>query len=170
MKILIEKITNEDDLREACEFTMMNKVNSQQSLETMYNCRHSPMRTQLFKVKMYGIPTSASVHFVRHAAVGQLHFVGSNRPDMGTNNLVEDLMTQKEARLLPVNHLMWLNAQHLQEMSWDRLCTDAEAPTRKVMREIRMAMKEVDGSLAALMVPRCIYLGRCESLKPCRKI
>lgn len=169
MRVVVEKITNTDDMREACNFTMMNKQSSQMSLETMYSCRHSPMRTQLFKVKMYDIPTSASVHFVRHAAVGQLHFVGTNRPDRRTPDgiAITDLTTLDEWRSLPVDHMMWLNAQHLQEMSWDRLCVDAEEPTRKVMRAIKMEMKEVDGSLAALMVPKCNYLGRCEGLNPC---
>jgi len=159
VRIIVYKLTDVNLMRKACSFTMNHRADSNVSLRDMYNCRHSPMRTQLFVVLMYEIPTSASVHLVRHSAVGQQHYVGSNRPDRGSK--------VKADRDTPVDHMMILNAQHLEEMSWDRLCGKAERATKEVMLEIKYAVGLVDEDLADKMVPRCKFLGRCLENKPC---
>lgn len=164
MRIEVKKVTDESLMREACEFTMFNKFASKQTLETMYKCRHSPMRTQIFVVKMYAIPTSASVHFVRHSAVGQQHYVTSNRPDRNKGGY------EGVSRDTPIDHMMILNAQHLEEIAWRRLCKKAEKPTREVMEAIRSAVMLVDEELASRMVPHCVYLGRCDEENPCRTL
>jgi len=156
--IIVEKITNEELMREACEFTMGNKVKSSISLETMYKVEHSPMRTQLFIIRMYSIPTFVSVHFVRHS-LGITHFVGTNRDDRGGGENVD--------RDTPVDHMMLLNAEALVNLSKKRLCFKSHADTTKVMMDIKDGVALWDEDLAKRMVPQCIYRRGCHELKSC---
>jgi hypothetical protein len=54
LQIEVEKITDPILMRWACSMTIDSK--SDISLERIYKNEHSPMRTQIFKVSMYGIP------------------------------------------------------------------------------------------------------------------
>lgn len=165
MKITAQKLTNIALLREANEFTTKHTKTSNMSLETAYEMSHSPIRTQLWVIRMYDIPSATSVHLVRHAAVGQQHYVSSARPDLGYVEFKHEMMTHEEWRNTPVDHMMILNSQHLEEISWDRLCKKSSSETQRVMHLIRQAVKESDQALAAVMVPRCLYLGRCKEGK-----
>lgn len=155
MNIQVEKITNENLMRKACEFTI--NAQSKMTLPRIYQCEHSPMRTQMFIIEMYDIPTFVSVHFVRHKH-GVEHFVKSNRDDR--NGVMAD-------RLTPVNHMMFLNAQALINMARKRLCSQAHTDTTQVMRMIRDGVLSVDPALAQFMVPECIYRNGCHELRPC---
>lgn len=158
--IIVDKITTLKDAHLAIESTMHHGFEAKCTLDRLYLWEHSPSRTQLFWVNMVDIPTFVSVHFVRHSAVGQLHFVMSNREDRGGSNTVD--------RLSPVNHRMMLNAQHLIDMSRKRLCYKASKETRDVMNEIRSNVSRVDPSLSKYMVPNCVYRGGyCCEPKPC---
>ncbi len=57
MKITVEKLTNVDLARQACKFTIHGHKDSLISLKKVYQCEHSPMRTQLFWIEMMGIPS-----------------------------------------------------------------------------------------------------------------
>lgn len=85
MRVEVTKLTDIDLMREACDATRKVGTDSfrpsTMSLKRMYQCEHSPARTQLFKIRLEGIPTFVSVHLVRHSATGQQHFVESNRDD-----------------------------------------------------------------------------------------
>lgn len=154
MKVVVEKITTVDDMREACCFTLHDQPEkTTMTLESIYNNLHSPARTQWFKVKMYNIPTSASVHLVRHHIGGILHFVKTNRPDRGSK--------KKADRDTPVNHLMWCNAESLINIAHARLCYKSEEPTVRVVREIAIAVAEADPDLFPHLVPKCVHLNRC---------
>jgi hypothetical protein len=155
MKIVVEKITDETLMRRACSFTI--NAESKMSLRRIYQCEHSPMRTQMFVVEMYDIPTFVSVHLVRHK-YGVEHFVKSNRDDR--KGVMAD-------RLTPVNHMMMLNAQALINMARKRLCFQAHGETIKVMTLIRDGVARVDPDLAAAMVPECIYRNGCYELRSC---
>jgi len=162
MKITAEKITSLTDAHKAIESTMHAGFAARCSLKQLYLWEHSPSRTQMFWIIMEGIPTKVSVHLVRHAAVGQQHYVMSNRPDRGGAG--DDAVTRNS----PVNHRMLLNAQHLIDMSRKRLCFQASKETRDVMIEIREAVEWVDGDLSDYMVPNCVYRGGyCCEPKPC---
>jgi hypothetical protein len=161
MKITVKKLTDVDLLRAACESTMQAGQTSNMTLDKMYRCEHSPIRTQLFWVEMEGIPTFVSVHFVRHK-IGTEHFVRSNREDRGGD---------KEAtRLSPVKHSMLINAQSLITMARKRLCYQAHKETREIMKAIRCVIGGLDPDLERYMVPECVYRGaRCPELRPCGK-
>ena len=158
MNIRVTKLTDIDILRKACEATMRGQT-SKASLDKMYKCEHSPIRTQLFWVEMIGIPTFVSVHLVRHKH-GVEHFVMSNREDRGG--------TGKEDRYTPINHSMFINAQALIQMSRKRLCGSAHLEAQKVMQAIKYEIEKIDPDLARYMVRECEYRnGVCPELKCC---
>jgi hypothetical protein len=158
MQIKIKKLTGEDLMRRACEMTMKGQ-RSTISLDKIYKCEHSPIRTQIFWIEMKHIPTFVSVHLVRHK-IGVEHFVESNRPDRHG--------AAKADRMTPVNHAMLINAQALINMAKARLCFQASPETREVMLAIKHKMFAVDPALGYRMVPTCLYRGGiCPELKPC---
>jgi len=157
MQILVKKLTGIDLMRRACEMTMHGQE-SMVTLNEIYRCEHSPMRTQLFWIEMIGIPTFVSVHLVRHK-IGAEHFVMSNRDDRGGDDNVN--------RQTPVNHGMLLNAQALVNMARKRLCHKSHSTTRLVMNSIRDEISKLDSDLAKHMVPECVYRLGCHEPKPC---
>lgn len=164
MNIQTIKITTLNDAHMAIESTMHEGFEALCSLKQLYLWEHSPSRTQLFWVNMTGIPTKVSVHLVRHSAVGQQHYVMSNRPDRGGAG--DSVVT----RNTPVNHRMLLNAQHLIDMSRRRLCFKASTETREVMEGIKNSLQYVDADLIGYMVPNCVYRGGyCCEPSPCGK-
>ena len=163
MRIYIEKITNVDLMRRACKFTTHGQVDSQMSLDKIYRCEHSPLRTQMFWIEMMGIPSFVSVHLVRHHVGIEGHFVQTMRDDRGAQEVAN--------RLTEVNHAMLINAQALINMARKRLCMKAHPETRLVFEHIKDCMKPVDPDLARYMVPECVYRGDvCHELRPCGKM
>lgn len=159
MIIKVKKITDETLARETAKATTIGSTTIKQSLLSMYKSEHSPIRSQLFLITMIGIPTSVSVHFVRHK-IGVEHFVQTNRPDRGGDGGAN--------RNTPVNHAMLINAQSLIDIAKIRLCNKAEKPTREIMGKIVRSIKRIDPALASLMVPKCVYRnGICCEPKPC---
>lgn len=157
MKVEIEKLTDERILREACSFT--SAAPSTMTLAKIYKCEHSPIRTQIFIIKMYDIPTFASVHLVRHK-VGVEHWVKSNREDSPG-------YTGDTGRNHPVNHMMMLNAQALIQIMRKRLCGKAHERVQELMNLIQLEMFRVDPDLAIRLVPDCVYRSGCYELKTC---
>ena len=162
MRIYIEKLTNVDLVRRACKFTTHGQVDSMMSLDNIYRCEHSPLRTQIFWIEMMGIPSFVSVHLVRHS-VGVSHWVQTMRDDRGAQEVAD--------RNTPVNHAMLANAQALINMARKRLCYKPHPETRMLFEHIKDHMKVVDPDLARYMVPECVYRGDvCHELRPCGKM
>lgn len=68
MQVNVEKMTDEKLAVKACEFTSGKLVKHPEGILTrIYRPEHSPMRTQMFWVEMYDIPTFVSAHLVRHS-------------------------------------------------------------------------------------------------------
>jgi hypothetical protein len=163
MRIYIEKITNVDLMRRACKFTTHGQTDSMMTLDKIYRCEHSPMRTQIFWIEMRGIPSFVSTHFVRHSVGIIGHWVQTMRDDRGAQTVAD--------RNTPVNHAMLLNAQAIINMARKRLCMKAHPKTRLVFEHIKDHMKIVDPDLARYMVPECEYRGGvCHELRPCGKM
>ncbi len=159
MEIKVEKLTDQDLLQRVIAFAYDRE--SKQQLDVAYKRMHTIVRTQLFIVWMKQIPTKVSVHFVRHSQTGQFHLAGSNRADWKLITAPNEAREHDEQcnRLTPVNHVMILNAQHLVDMSKQRLCMAAEKDTVKVMGGIRCGVAEVDSGLALMMRPKCYWSG-----------
>jgi len=153
MRILVEKLTKENLMQKACAFTQ-GKYESKIQLDQIYQCEHSPIRTQMFWIEMYDIPTFVSTHFVRHK-VGVEHFVKSNR---GKENIDRNTL---------VNHAMLINAQALINIARKRLCKKASKETQLIMQEIKYQIALCDIDLAHFMVKDCEYRGKCVEVTPC---
>ena len=158
-KIVIVKKTDLSLAQEACAMTMIGKKVSKISLNKLYLCEHSPVRTQMFWIKIYGIFSYVSTHLVRHK-IGVEHFVESHREDRGGSG--------KEGRYSLVNHGMWINAQSLINLMKVRLCRQASIGTREVVNAIKKEMANIDPDLEKYLVPTCVYRGGiCPELKCC---
>ena len=159
MKINVEKLTDVSLVRRACEFT--SRKPSKITLDKIYQCEHSPLRTQMFWIEMRDIPTFVSVHLVRHK-FGVEHFVESNRDDTKKDSGIVDRNTL-------VNHAMLINAQALINMARKRLCSKTHTSTLLVMAYICSEVQIVDKDLAEYLVPECVYRGGCNELKSCKR-
>lgn len=155
MRVEVEKITDVSLAREFCEFSMKHEKKSNISLEKLYTSKDSPLRTQLFIVRMYDIPYEVAVHLRTHAAVGQVWCTGSGRGD------------RDNPRGNMTDMVGLLNAQHLIEMAHLRLCFNALASTTSVMMDIKEGVRLVDEELYEHLVPQCVYLKRCDMLNSC---
>ena len=157
-EIRVFEATDTSWLQQACKFTTGGLDASNVTLDKMYKCEHSPIRTRMFSIEMYNIPTFVSVHLVRHK-IGVEHFVKSNRDDRGGNG--------EENRYTPANHLMFINAQALINISRKRLCLKAHRETQAVMLKIKQGVELCDPDLAKYMVKECEYRNGCHELKSC---
>lgn len=162
-EVIVEKLTGDDLLRWACSMTIDS--DSAMTLGRIYRNEHSPMRTQLFKVSMYNIPTFVSVHFVRHNIGIMGHYCKTQRDD----RIAETEGTTPD-RWTPTNHGILCNAQALINIARKRLCYTSHWATRKVMWDIHRQVELVDPALAKRLVPECIYRGGiCHEDKMCGK-
>lgn len=159
MIISVSKITGNYLLHFANEIT--TRKTSRMKLDEAYKREHSPIRTQLFWIAMYGIPTYVSVHLVRHK-IGVEHFVSSNRPDRGGDGNAD--------RNSPVDHGMFINAAALIYISRKRLCGCSAAGTIEVWEAIKKEIEREDPDLARYMVQECRYRnGICPEAQRCER-
>lgn len=162
MEVRAYKITDTNLLRQTCESTMHNRLESKMTPLSIYNCEHSPMRSQVFVIEMYGIPSFVSVHLVRHN-IGVTHYVQTMRDDRGAQEIAN--------RFTPVSHTMLINAQALINMSRKRLCYKASKETREVWNLVIDAIESIDSDIVKFMEPECIYRGGfCHEPKMCGKV
>lgn len=155
MKITVTKLTSWELVADAARTTVWRNAlghePSDKFKHDVLDSEHSPIRALMFAIKMEGIPTSASVHLVRHKQ-GVENFVSSNRPDRngGNTNVTRDT---------PVNHLMIINAQALMTISRRRLCRMASPETREVWSAVVAELAKIDPIVAEYCVPMCFYRG-----------
>lgn len=188
VEISVRKITDESVMREACEMTFLGK--SKMTMRKMCMCEHSPLRTQMYWVRLYNIPLFCSTQLIRHH-VGSQPFQLTCRPDKKGGNVrfkerighiisliregvvdgaINELLWLKDNadRYTKVNLGVCLNAQSLINMAKERLCSDASPETRKIFEGIKGAISDIEPDLALFMVRRCVYRGGiCNSLTPC---
>lgn len=86
-RVSVRKLTDEELMREACECTFLGT--SRQSLLSIYKSEHSPVRTQMFWIKLTNIPLFIATHLIRHH-VGSTPFQLTCRDDRtgGNPNLI----------------------------------------------------------------------------------
>lgn len=156
MKIIAAKLTGTGLMQAACSMTTGGKNAKMVTLDDIYDNEHSPMRTQIFWIQMFGIPSFVSVHLRTHN-VGVTHFVQSKRDDRGGNG--------QEGRLTPVDHGMLINSQALINMSRKRLCLNAHDLTVKTWEYLKEEIRNIDSDLAKYMVKECQYRNECHEGK-----
>ena len=150
--ILVDKLTDKDLLQWACSLTIDSE--STMNLGRIYRNEHSPMRTQLFKISMYGIPTFVSTHFVRHNIGIIGHYCKTQRDDR-----IGETEGDKHDRWTPTNHGILCNAQALINMARKRLCYCSHWATINVMERIKNQVDIVDHDLTQYLIPECEYRG-----------
>lgn len=162
MEVRVEKLTGLDLMRKACAFTSGRE--STCSLTSRYVDEHSPIRTQIFSIELFGVKTFVSVHLVRHGKFAE-HWVKSNRDD----RIVDPLEVIDRNTLL--NHMVLTNAQELIAFARKRLCHKSHAETRDVMKRICEGVQIADPFLYPFLVPECVYRGGyCHEHKCCGKV
>ncbi len=192
MNIKVLKLTDVSLLREANSFTT-NKE-SKMSLLTAYRLKHSPIRTQIFWIKMEDIPLFVASQLVR-SHVGIQCYQLSKRTDRGGNdfrkvcedlangltnafdmdcgNVTEELcgkvnnLSNQFDRYAPTNLAMLINAEAIMNMSAKRLCTKASAETRTIWQHTLDLIEEVDHDLVKFCKRPCVLQGYCRESKPC---
>lgn len=128
------------------------------NLFTAYKNLHSLVRTQIFVIKFYGIPTSVMGHLVRH--VHAQPYVLSHRPDRNPD--AEDL-----GRKTPTDMALLLNAEEIINISRARLCNKAAKETREIWQKTLELIEEVDPDLVKFCKKPCVLQGYCRESKPC---
>ena len=125
----------------------------------LFISEHSPIRLLVFGIQLFDIPSYVSVHLVRHTQ-GVQHFVESKRK----------VVNQSEVnRLTEVDHLLWLNAQALINISRKRLCSKTDKVTKQVWKLVLETIAPVEKELYSLCVPECNYRGFCPEFISCSK-
>lgn len=183
MQIVVKKLSLQDKspeefAQEVCEMTFLGK--SKIPLHRLYLSEHSPVRTQLFWITFKPIPLFIATHFIRHH-VGSIPFQLTCRDDRkGANvnlktklsnlaslsaasgevdlDMIDDIY-QTTDRYTPVNLGILVNAQALIDMAKLRLCQQSHKETIYVFKKLVEALREVDSSLASVLVPKCVYRG-----------
>lgn len=168
MKVIINRVTSWEDVLNAARFTQgkqpIAKEPSEEFKRNMIRAEHSPLRCLVFTFDFYDIPYYVSVHLCRH--VHAQPFVSTSRPDI--NGKVKPREEQLKSDF--VNMRLWLNAQEIINISKVRLCSRAEATTRRIWGEAISKLMFIDPLLASACVPSCIYRGFCPEIKGCKAI
>ena len=132
-----------------------------QLIRDLLNARHSPIRVLNFAFLIEDIPSNIATHLTRH--VHAVPFVSSLRNDR-QNRMDGDTAP----RNTPVNMILYVNAEELMVISNKRLCTQASAKTRHVVKLMCDAATEKMPELEGYLVPMCEYHGGvCHEMKSC---
>lgn len=174
MMIKVRPLTNVRECARVARFTQGMEGDSL-SLATWRKwlwSEHSMIRVFTLSVKMYDIPSFASVHFTRHkVSIHPLeveHFVRSQRPT-ALNPVDYDRGEAPQNQL--INHALVLNPQGLINMSRKRLCNKADPVVLAIWRQVRATIAAHDNpfvaAIAEVMLPNCEYRGGCHEIVSC---
>lgn len=133
--VSVTKLTDEHLMRQACECTF--RGTSQQSLVSIYKSEHSPVRTQMFWIKLENIPLFVSTHLIRHH-VGSIPFQLTCRDDrQGGNVGFTEKMDGVINRLRNIveggstydrTELLLIMADSIKELEWLKENADRQTP------------------------------------------
>lgn len=165
MKVTISKVTTWERVVNAARFTQrhedLDKEPSSEFKKQMILSEHSPLRLLEFDIRIYDIPYYVMGHLVRH--VHAQPFVSTSRPDITHSGIARHDMPQDA----PVNLQLSLNAQEIINISKLRLCSKADAMTRRAWSEVLWKLGEIEPELTKACVPQCVYRGLCPEQKSC---
>lgn len=124
--------------------------------------RHSPIRYLRYSFMICDVPTWVSTHLVRHN-VGVQSYVKSQRNDRQSE--YDRNSARQDA---PVNMIIDMNAEALQNIANKRLCMKAAKETREVVERMCSLAIESTPELDGLLVPDCVRHGmNCYEMFPC---
>lgn len=152
------------EIKSACMTTISKEAGDKEPSQTwkrkLLLAEHSPIRRGVIAWKWDEIPYYVSTHFVRHH-IGVEKWVGTERTDRTGVERSE----RKQTDCIPME--MEANIQALINISRKRLCTSADATTRKYWKGVLEAIKEYDEDVYWACVPECIYRGGCPEYQGC---
>lgn len=123
--------------------------------------RHSPIRRLHFSFLLKDIPSWVSVHLVRH--IHAQPYVRSQRNDRQSS-----YDRTKAPQDAPVDMIWDVNAEELMVIANKRLCQQASAETREVVRACCDLVLQEHPEFNGLLVPLCVYCGGvCHEMNPC---
>lgn len=167
MKVEILKHPTEEDwmLCKKCTLVTVSKDSdipaSDEWKVKLLKANHSPVRTLQFCFRLSDIPYWVSTHLVRH--VHATPFVSTQR---------NDRQGKYDRGAAPQNALVtmcwYMNAEELITIAHKRLCSQASAETRELVRMICDEVIKVNPEFKELLVPLCAYRGGiCEEFNCC---
>ena len=121
--------------------------------------RHSPIRELRFAFE-FEIPYWVSVHLCRH--VHAQPYVRSQR-----NDRQSEYDRNKAAQDAPVTMIWTMNAEELMTIANKRLCLMASEETQDVVYKMRWLVEDVCPEFEGLLVPACVYNGKCHEMFYC---
>ena len=165
---LLSRIGSWADVRDAARNTVWKKALgegkevSPEFKRKILLSEHSPIRCLQFRIQLE-IPYWVSVHLLRHhiaaPILGEEHFVTTQRDD---RRPLEGISRDGLPQGAIVLHEILINAQGLIQVSRSRLCYLASSKTTMAWLLVKNLMREIgEPEIAELMVPNCIYRGRC---------
>lgn len=174
VRVEVKKLTDWSEVLDAARFTVnksdLGKEPSIDFKNRITMAEHSPIRSLIFVVTLYNVPSWVSQHIARHdkfaghtvrEGEGDEHFVSTQRSDRTGVDRSE--LSQEEL----VSHRILLNAQDLINISRKRLCNCASPETRYVWDLVRYEIWKIEPELASKMVRECVYRGFCPEMECC---
>lgn len=174
VRVEIKKLTNWSEVLDAARFTVnkgdLEKEPSEEFKTRILTAEHSPIRSLIFIVTLYNVPTWVSQHIARHdkfaghtmrEGEADEHFVATQRSDR--TGVDRSGLSQEEL----VDHRILLNAHDLITISKKRLCNCASPETRFVWQKVKEEVAKIEPELASRMVRECVYRGFCPEMNCC---
>lgn len=173
MRVEFIRIMNADpmlDVRESALLTVRKKYNQKAlSPQDEYNFwnrtfdrEESIAEIIMLKIRLSEMPKKVIGQIVRHTKFHPRYFVQTSRPDLtGQPRNPDELISMD----------IVCNPLALIYMARQRMCTRAEKQTQEAARLIRGYMRDSEDTLLMaigdLMMPDCVYRGRCAYGKNC---
>lgn len=128
--------------------------------KAILKARHSPIRRLRFSFYIEGIPSWCATHLARH--VHAQPYIKSQR-----NDKQSEYDRDKAPQDAPVNMIYDVNGEELMVIANKRLCKQASAKTRKVVRMMCDEVAKTNPEFTEFLVPMCQYVGECKEMNPC---
>lgn len=163
MEIEIIKIEQMDDVLKRV-FKHIWGVDSKMNRKKLFASNDSILEIPEY-VAICNVPRSVALQIETHKKKHRSYmWLGTARPDR-TDRVAGEYSREQIIPMVIVFTPRWIK-----EVSHYRMCTKAEAPTRKFMDLFKARMSEVEPALAEQMVPMCVFRnGLCTEFGSCKK-
>ena len=161
MKIIIRKIVGADTLKEVLSFVWGAKG---ANIARLHAGNDSVNEIEEY-LALCEIPRSVAMQLETHKKKHRFYsWMSSARPDLPST------LQGEYSRNQIVRFAMVFTVRGIIDISHYRMCEKAEEPTRRFMRLLRSAVKEIDEDVASHMMPMCAYRnGLCTEVRSCGK-
>lgn len=152
------------EIKQRALVTIGKKAVTPPSLEwkkSILRARHSPIRWGMVSFRITNLPYWVHAELARHHE-GCEKYVKSQR-----NDRQDDYDRNAARQDAPVNMIYDFNLEAIMTLANKRLCGQATPEARKVVSMMCVALLEKCPEFSGLLVPYCMYWGRCNEMHPC---